>query len=219
MTINIPATGKPAKLGYSPDEIRAQVAKLHTRYGAFVDQACTLNNVPTYLLEAIVLTENFDLKPDSVNRKPGRPVHKEATGLGQHMMFSATDIISRTITKKLMNPAKRAVLVKQLGETRMAFIEKNKGTTQYVVTQRDLIDPEFNLMLTGLFLSQLIAEENESGTLRLDKVMLRYNQGYYFKMPRLNQTTDLLLAGVGGEGHSYILKNCGKGGFLDLLTS
>jgi soluble lytic murein transglycosylase-like protein len=134
------------------------------------------------------------------------------------MMFSATDIISRSAKRKLLTDEKRAILRKQLS-TRLAYIEKNIGTKEYVVTQTDLKDPEFNLMLTGMYLSQLLGEELEAGKWRLDKVALRYNQGYYVKMPANTKTTDLLLAGISGEGYHYVRKIVGKGGFLELLTA
>ncbi|MBO0951211.1 hypothetical protein [Fibrella forsythiae] len=218
MIVNVPTTGKPAKTGYTSVLIAAQATALMSQYGPFVDQSCRLNNVPEFLLKSIVLIENFDLKADSVNRASGRPQYKEATGLGQHMMYSATDIISRAAKKKLLNDEKRAVLKKQLG-TRLDYIEKNIGTKTYVVTQDDLKDPEFNLMLTGMYLSQLLGEELEKGRWRVDKVALRYNQGYYFKMPANTATTDLLLAGISGEAYAYVRKICGKDGFLEQLTA
>ena len=218
MIVNVPTTGKPAKTGYPAATITTQAQALMSKYGPLVDQACRVNNVPEFLMQSIVLLENFDLKADIVNRAAGRPQYKEATGLGQHMMFSATDIISRSAKRKLLTDEKRAILRKQLS-TRLAYIEKNIGTKEYVVTQTDLKDPEFNLMLTGMYLSQLLGEELEAGKWRLDKVALRYNQGYYVKMPANTKTTDLLLAGISGEGYHYVRKIVGKGGFLELLTA
>lgn len=220
MIIQVPTTAKRSDGKTTPEQIRKQMALLQQKYGLEFEQACRLNNIPDYLLAATVLIENFGLQADSVNRAPGRPMHKEATGLGQHMMYSATDIISRAKRKRLLNDEKRAVLKRQLG-SRLDYIERNAGTTEYVVKQADLKDPEFNLMLTGMYLSQLMAEHKEADHFRLDLVGLRYNQGYFFKLPTNRHNTDALVNNYEAsfEGRKWVLRMCGAGGILDSLLA
>lgn len=215
MIVNIPMTGKLSTPRYNPSEVQGQYALLLAKYGDFFRQACTLNNIPDYLLAGIVLSENYQIVADSVHRNSSRI--QDAVGLGQHKMYSATDVVSRAKTKHLLTEDKRAVLRKMLGE-RLAYIEKHVGTTEPVITQADLKDPEFNLMLTGLYLSQLVGQSTENGVYRIDKVAYRYNQGYFAKLPALSATADQLLAGLSGEGRLYVLRLVGHGGLLAALT-
>ncbi|GAB3568895.1 hypothetical protein GCM10027578_22310 [Spirosoma luteolum] len=222
LTLNIPLTGR-SNPGFQPADIaRHQQAAdaLTAKYGAFIDQAARLNNVPDYLLKAILLTENEQGIADSVN-------YTGATGLGQIKPASGADMIALANTKRLLTADKKAVLRKRLGTSldRLLTVDNtavfNSGTWKQILSPA-LKDAEFNIMVAGLILSMFIQEHTGAdGQLRTDYIAARYNQGYYLLSARkITKTlsTDALISRVPAEAKNYILVVCGRNGWLDILT-
>ena len=204
-------------------EFKGIRADLMARYGREMNQAATLTNIPLTVLQGIILIENAELNPSFVN--PFGFV-----GLGQINTDTASDVIIREKKKKRLSNAETAVLRKQLG-TRLdvlfaADVDPKKAGNQpidlgySIVNQKDLKNPEFNLLVAAMYASQLIDEEIESTSdgnlLRLDKVIVRYNQGYYYSVPNLK--TDALIGRLPGEPKNYIKKMAGANGMMETLS-
>ncbi len=222
LLLNIPLISL-SHADFKPTDVdRHQTAAdaLTAKYGAFIDQSARLNNVPDYLLKAILLTENEDGIAGIVNRTG-------ATGLGQIKGSSGADMISLANRKRLLTADKKAVLRKQLGaQLDLLLAVDNTDTLSNArwvnVMNPALKDPEFNVMLAGIFLSVLIREHTATdGSLRTDYIAARYNQGYYLLSARkISKTlsTQQLIAAVPTEAKRYIVVVCGRNGWLDILT-
>ncbi|MVM34976.1 hypothetical protein GO755_33420 [Spirosoma sp. HMF4905] len=221
LSLNIPMVAR-SHSDFKPTDIaRHQAAAdyLSATYGTQIEQACRLNTVPDYLLKATLLTENEDAKPDSVN-------FKGAVGLGQIKPFVGLDMLALANTKKLLTDEKKAVFRKKLGSQLDKILKVDdtsvfKDSAWQAIILPALKDPEFNTMLAALTLSLFIREHSASGLLRCDYVEARYNQGYYLLSSRKiakTLTTDELIDAVPAEAKNYILKVCGRNGWLDILT-
>lgn len=200
----------------------AQADNLVSLFGREIDQACRLNNVPDYLLKATLLTENDSAKAEIVN-------YVGAVGLGQIKPFVGADMISLMNRKRMLTPEKKAVLRKVLGSQLDKILTvddtsvfKNSAWTAIMLPA--LKNGEFNIMLSAMILSLFIKEHSDptSGLLRPDYIEARYNQGYYLLSARKiskSLSTDQLIAVVPAEAKNYILKTCGRYGWLDILTA
>jgi soluble lytic murein transglycosylase-like protein len=88
---------------------------------------------------------------------------------------------------------------------------RENNYTGNVMTKADLQKPELNILLGAMYLGILIDQHYENGILRLDKVVMRYNQGYFFKIPAGNVEATLDFAkGKSKEAYTYALKVVGK---------
>lgn len=202
---------------------RAIRSDLMARYGREMRQSATLANTPLTVLQGIILIENAMLNPSFVN--PFGFV-----GLGQINTDTASDVIIREKKKKRLSEAEIAVLRKQLGKRLdvlfLADINPKKAGNQAIdlgysiVNNNDLKNPEFNLMVSAMYASQLIDEELEATAegelVRLDRVIVRYNQGYYYKINKAK--TDALIAQLPKQPKDYIKKMVGANGMMETLS-
>jgi hypothetical protein len=102
---------------------------------------------------------------------------------------------------------------------------KPKQTTlgKTFITNNDLLNPEFNILVGTILLGQLISEFTEaSGKIRMDKVIVIYNGGRYGKVAKkvipFKGTTEEMITQVPKETGAYILKLLGDQGLLDTIV-
>lgn len=211
---------------YEPKEAEAFKSirtDLMNRYGAWVKQAVNLTNIPLTVFQGIILIENAKLDPNFIN--PFGFV-----GLGQINTDTASDVIIREKKKKRLSNDEVTVLKKQLGNRIdvlfAADVDPKKAGNQpidlgySIVNNTDLKNIEFNLLVSAMYASQLIDEEIERTSdgelVRLDRVIVRYNQGYYYKVPKA--MTDTLIAQLPREPRNYIKKMAGANGMMETLS-
>ena len=74
-----------------------------------------------------------------------------------------------------------------------------------------------NILIGAIYLGILIDEETEGNEVRLDKVVIRYNKGYYADKQGKGLIGDLdsLFASENTESKNYVLKLLGINGTLD----
>ena len=208
-----------SKAFYKDEELKLvqkKVDKILENYGALITAAAKLTNLPKELIIAFIFIESA-----------GNPTIKSsagAIGLMQLIPASASDMIYLENSKGRLSDAEKIVLRKTLGN-RLDCILKMKymghkqscnNNTGFSVTEKDLQNPEFNILVGSIFLGILIDQHTEGGVIRLDKVVYRYNKGYFAK-PK-DDTVSSIIATANEETKSYILKLVGKNGLLDLLT-
>lgn len=221
LTLDIPLVPRSGS-DFKPGDVarhEASARNLVDRFGREIEQASRLNNVPDFLLKAILLTENEDAIPGIVN-------YTGATGLGQIKPGSGADYISLANRKKLLTDEKKAVLRRALGSNLDRLLKVDNTDLLGNAEWRGILSPalknaEFNVMVAALALSLLIREHSTTGTMRTDYISARYNQGYYLLLARkISKTlgTEQLIAKVPSEAKSYIVKMCGRNGWLDILT-
>lgn len=211
---------------YSPLEINAlseKRAELKSRFGAYITQAATLSNLPEFVIESVILIENGQfLNPSLVNSSG-------AVGLMQIKAATVTDVLIREKKTRLTGTERNVLRRLGVEVTRLdgAAPKLKKGKAQkwyssaegFLVSTEQLKNPELNILLGTIYLSQLIDEFTEvSGLVRMDKVIVKYNQGYFYKAP-LGPTTAIFLRNLKStEAKAYVLKIGGKNGLLEALA-
>lgn len=215
---------------YTPRESAALAAKraeLRNSFGKHIDQAAVLCNVPAFVIEAVILIENGQtLNPNLVNSSG-------AVGLMQIKASdgTATDVLIREIKKGELTGTERNVLrrlgvdVSRLSGLAPKLNKQGKAQKWYssaeglLVTTDQLKNPELNILMGTIYLSQLITEYTElSGLVRMDKVIVKYNQGINYKAPLTAYNTDAFIKQIKSEPRAYVLKMAGQYGMLETLT-
>ena len=83
------------------------------------------------------------------------------------------------------------------------------------MTVADLKYPEFNILVGAITLGLMIDEYTEGGVVRLDKVHLRYNQGWFYKVAPGSPEAVLAQAKKrGAEAYNNLLKHLGINGTM-----
>lgn len=210
---------------YSASEKQQNKDKLrsiYAKYKAYIDQAALLSNVDKDMITSIIFIESGG----NPNADTG------AIGLMQVEPNSASDILVIENKKGRLTEPEKKVLRKTLGERldkgilAMKFLGDKKtvnGVTSAVwVTKKDLLNPEFNILVGSIYMGLLRDESVENGQLRLDKIIVRYNMGYFAKNKGKDLPTSAALSMMSNLPKitkEYIIKFAGTNGTLDLLKS
>ncbi|WP_080056716.1 transglycosylase SLT domain-containing protein [Spirosoma aerolatum] len=196
------------------------VRTIRNQYGTFIQQASQLTNVPSAVIEAFCFIESA-----------GNPSAKSSAGAVGLMQLTPDTCVT---TIHLDNKDNRVsdeqldVLGGYLG-TKLVNIRKLRylgdekaGNTKLVAS--DVINPEINLLIGAMLLGRLIDESTDFLSLterliRWDKVVFRYNAGYFYKIKAKTFAGVLSEAKAKAtETGNYILKLVGKNGLLDSLS-
>lgn len=189
--------------------IKSALGAIKNQYGALITSVAQLTNLPEILLRGFVFIESGG---------NARVVGGKSIGLMQVDPVTAHGMIFLENKQGRLSLAEKGVLKKYLG-TRLDLILKDKWMNQSQhVTTSDLYNPEFNLLVGAIYLGILVDEHTEGNVLRLDKIVSRYNRGYFSKS---GLTGDLLTVYNNQPTitKSYILKLAGTNGVLDLMTT
>ena len=212
MQINIPMTAQSFWQVSQVAKVKGKLLDIKQQYAAQIAQAAMLTGVPADLINSVIFLESAG----KANAKSGAG----AAGLMQVTPDTAGGVIFLTRKAGTLTADLRALLISMLG-VRIANIEKQhymneavKGNT--AVTTAELFNPTLNILIGSMLLALLITQHTENGVVRLDKVITRYNKGYFYK-PK--GTVAELLASVTGETKTYILKLVGINSTMDILTA
>lgn len=186
------------------------------KYGKIIDNISKITNVPAQLIQSIIFIESRG------NADAQSPY---ATGLMQLNGATASDVIVKEKGLGRLRDEEAAILKKYLVD-RFNLVEKVKpkqtSLGKTFVTNDDLMKPEFNILVGSLLLGQLLNEFNESGKIRLDKLVVLYNGGRQTKAAKkiipFKGNTDDMLAQVPKETANYIKKLVGKNGILEAIV-
>ena len=213
LNTTIPATSQ----SFYPDNQTAQIkGKMDTimiAYGNIINNISAITFVPADIIRSVIFIESAG-NSKAYNSGSG------ATGLMQVTPTSATDTVVQEIQRGRLTDPEKQILKKHLGDGRFNTLMKYKLLGQpQIITKEDLLDPELNILIGCLALNLLVNEHTEGGKVRLDKVIVRYNNGYFFPKSKLKGTTDELLASsLPTETKNYITKLVGTNGTLDLIS-
>ncbi|MES2386481.1 MAG: transglycosylase SLT domain-containing protein [Bacteroidota bacterium] len=211
MEIVIPMTTHSFWRADQVHQVKDALSAIRAHFGNAINEAAGLTGVSTDLITSFIFIESGgDVSALSASG---------ASGLMQVAPATAPGIIFLTKKAGKLNGMLKAKLVAMLGE-RIANIEKQKYMDQKVsgrtsISQAELMAPGFNILIGAMMLALLIPQHIENGKIRLDKVVTRYNRGYFHKP---TGTTEQLLATSPRETQAYILKLVGVNSTLDILT-
>ena len=214
--ITIPLIDKSFYTTLQKPSVKSELDKIKAQYGTIIANIAKITNVPEDLLVSFIFIES---------KGNAKAKLVKAIGLMQVQPQAANDIIWYENSKKRLGDAEKAILRKYLG-TRLDCIlsmrymsdkrtcNKNTGLS---VTESDLYNPEFNILVGAIFLGILMDAHTENGKIRLDKVVVRYNKGFFTKMPK-GDTVASFYASQPKSSQDYIKKLAGLNSTLDILT-
>jgi len=215
-SVGIPMTPR----GYYSDaalvQNRTKLSEIARKYYKEIKQAETLTNVPGALILSVIFTESAG--------NPSVVSYVGAAGLMQVMPQTANDVIYLENKYGRISAGELLILKKYLGnrisgplkQQYLSHKIKENNFSGNVVVRADMLKPEFNILIGAMYLGLLIDQHREASGLRLDKALLRYAQGYFFKT--VNGNVEQVLDHAkekSTEAYSYVLKVLGKNGLLE----
>jgi hypothetical protein len=196
---------------YSTNDRQAnlgRIAQIRAQYGTIVQLVTKITNVPENLLYAFIFIESAGNQ---------YAINGSAIGLMQLSPAGASDMIFLENKRGRLQAAEKAILRRQMGArfdaiTRMRYM----GDGVYV-NANDLGQAEFNILAGAIYLGILLDEHIEGEYVRMDKVVTRYNRGYFTK--NLSGDLDNFYLTQNNTTRDYILKLVGTNGIIDILTA
>jgi hypothetical protein len=220
LEVPIPLTPRVFYSNVALPQNKAKLDQIGKKYYKEIKQAEDLTKVPGALILSVIFTESAG--------NPNALSYVGAAGLMQLKPQAANDTIFLENKQGRLTAAELAILKKYLGnrvngplkQKYLSHKIKENNFTGNVVTRADMMNPEFNILCGAMLLGILIDQHQEAGALRLDKVLLRYGLGYFFKPGEGNVEQVLDRVKIKStEAYSYILKVAGKNGLLETQAS
>lgn len=212
--IDLPATQQAFYKEQDQKQLEAKLKEIGEKYAAPIAKLSKISNIPAELITSFIFIESGG-KADIVSGS-------KAVGLMQVKSSSASDVVILENRRGRLSDDEKAILIAKLGKDRATKLINAKVLSQaQVITDADMKDPEFNLLIGTMYLGMLIDEHTEQGKVRMDKVISRYNQGYFYagSGKKLTGTIDEVLTKLPKEAKAYVLKMVGKYGTLKSLVS
>jgi len=199
---------KPTDMGKNA----AELAKIRANYGAIINNIAAITKVPEKLIVSMIFIESGG---------DDNAVNGYAIGLMQVDYRSAGDIIFFENKQKRLGDAEKTLLRKYLS-TRLDCVlsmrymgDKIKCNSYkgYSFTKTDLLKPELNILIGAIYLGILLDDHTEKGIVRLDKLVLRYNKGFFTKFAA-GATKEQIYASASTTSKNYIAKLSGYNSIL-----
>lgn len=216
LEVPIPMTPRVFYSNAALPQNKAKIDQIGKKYYKEIKQAEELTKVPGALILSVIFTESAG--------NPSVVSYVGAAGLMQLKPQAANDTIYLENKQGRLTAGELAVLKKYLGnringplkQKYLSHKIKENNYSGNVVTRADMLNPEFNILCGAMLLGILIDQHQEAGLLRLDKVLLRYGMGYFYKPGEgtIEQVLDRVKP-KSSEGYAYILKVLGKNGLLE----
>lgn len=216
MNVSIPMINTSFYTKEKTPHIKSSLAGIAKRFYHSIRLAEQLTKVPGAIILSIIFAESAG--DENVISSAG------AVGLMQLKPQTAHDTLVQENNFKRLSVAEKNIIKKHLGARLDSILSqkylgqklKSNNYSGNVITKADLLNPEFNILVGSIYLGLLIDQHEEKGALRLDKVILRYNQGYFYK-PKGETVKETLVNAKkrSEEAYSYVLKVVGKNGLLE----
>lgn len=211
--------------------IKQKLAEIKANYGKYVEYIATITNIPADVIYSFIFIESRGNK-DAVSFicNSSKP-YECPVGLMQITAETATGTVFFENKQGRLLPQEKAILEKYISKEKLNCIYSmqffghpvgcSKITTKsgnrvgQVIEKKDLFNPELNILIGAMLIGQLIDQHTEGGTPRMDKVIVRYNAGYFYK-PK-GATIQETVMNVPTESRNYIYKLLGENGVLSLV--
>jgi len=219
LNISIPSIQK----SFYPDEQRSAIKKrmgeIYAKYKSEIDIVNKATNVPKEIIVSFIFIES--------NGNPNAKSSAGAIGLMQLIPSSADTVVIMEKSKNRLSDTEKKILTDKLGNRFInglmkmpylgAKISLNGSLVSDFITAQDLLDPLLNILCGSIYLGLLIDEHTEGNNVRFDKVVIRYNKGYFADNRGKNLIGGIenVIALAPTESKNYVLKLLGKNGTLD----
>ncbi len=209
LKIKVPAIDVTTISKTDVPQVKAKLLKIKNTFSKEIAQAVQLTNVPEKVIESFIFVESSG----NPNSKGGISI-----GLMQINPDTAIDVIWRDNKNGRLSDEEKTIIKSYIGESAFNSIiaQKWSGQIRGKVTDAQLYKPEFNILVGSAYIGILMDESTENGTVRLDKVIWRYNKGYFAKKGLVGDIKQVYANA--GITQGYIGKIMGNNGTLDLLT-
>lgn len=210
--------------------IQQKLAEIRAKYGSIISLVSKVTFVPEDIIVSFIFIESRgDQNTESFICNSSRP-YECPVGLMQITAETATGVIFFENKQGRLLPEEKAILGKYISQDKLKCIYsmqyfghpvscskitlKNGNKVGQVIEKKDLLNPELNILIGAMLIGQLIDQHTENGNPRMDKVVVRYNAGYFYK-PQ-GKTIEETVALVPKESKNYIYKLLGQNGVLSL---
>lgn len=231
MIIKVPAISNKFYGDHEVPQIKQKLAEIKSAYGKYVEYISHITKVPADIIYSFIFIESRgDEKAESFVCSSSRP-YECPVGLMQITAETATGTIFFENKKGRLRPEEKAILQKYISKSKLDCIYSmqffghpvkcSKVVLKYgnkvgqVIEKKDLFAPELNILIGAMLIGQLIDQHTEKGHPRMDKVIVRYNAGYFYK-PK-GETINQTVMNVPKESRNYIYKLLGENGVLSLV--
>lgn len=230
MIIKAPAISNKFYQDSEIPAIKDKLAEIRSKYGRIIDLVATITNVPAKIITSFIFIESRgDERAESFICRSSKP-YECPVGLMQITPETATGVIFYENKQGRLLPEEKSILQKYISKSKLECIYsmqyfghpvkcsnvtiKAGNRVGQIIEKKDLFNPELNILIGTMLLGQLIDQHMEGGSPRLDKVVVRYNAGYFYKPQgnTIQQTVNL----VNAESRNYIYKLLGDNGVLSL---
>jgi hypothetical protein len=210
INFKVPGISESFYSGSDRNSILNKLNLIKTQFRAEIQQAANLTNVPENLIAAFIFIESNG----NVYASNGNTI-----GLMQLDPASITDILHLESKNKRLSETEKSTLRQTIGNRLDKIIAMRwMGDGGSFVTALDLQNPSFNVLAGSIYLGILIDEHTEGEELRLDKVIARYNRGYFSKKG-LSGDYRAVYTAMPTTTRNYIAKLVGINGVMDILIT
>lgn len=214
VNLKIPAIQDTFYNATQAPQVRRALESINARFGSIIRNVSTLTKVPEILITSFIFIES-----GGDDKVPSTGVER-ATGLMQISPATVYDTINIEIRQKRLSTGEANIINKYIPNFRTTMRRPYSQVRQSIINA--LRNNEFNILLGTMYMGQLIDINKKGNDLRLDKVVVQYNQGRFSPVTksidwktlskqelykRLNKTTQ-----------AYVVKLIGVNGTLDLLA-
>jgi soluble lytic murein transglycosylase-like protein len=216
-TLLIPMTGltSPTSWYATREGLKNQMIKVWDKYGAYFKKFAVTSKVPAEVLFAFTMIESGGNTlaggESSVTQGLMQWNRNYAAGTG-----NPDYTLTKEFTKGRLSEAEKEVLKRN----NITF-DANGNTRK--LTQKDLQNPELNILIGSIILGQYMDKEwgTENGNLRMDRIIALYNWGLggFTKNNIAKKNLQEVLVSIPTTTKAYIQKMLGKNGALDIATS
>jgi hypothetical protein len=216
-TLLIPMTGltSPTSWYATREGLKNQMIKVWDKYGAYFKKFAETSKVPAEVLFAFTMIESGGNTlaggESSVTQGLMQWNRNYAAGTG-----NPDYTLTKEFTKGRLSEAEKEVLKRN----NITF-DANGNTRK--LTQKDLQNPELNILIGSIILGQYMDKEwgTENGNLRMDRIIALYNWGLggFTKNNIAKKNLQEVLVSIPTTTKAYIQKMLGKNGALDIATS
>jgi hypothetical protein len=203
-------------------ELVTEVPRMINQYGKYFDVASRLTNIPIQVLYSFAMVESRG-NHNTTNGNVIVTGNERSTGIMQISPNMFFEVYLKEIKDGRISDALKSYVRKYVDIDFDRLQKYATATpTQFEIVSNALKTIQFNILASAIVLRRLLEESaNKDMTMRMDKVIVKYNVGMYSQPTRTNEyksgDTTALLRVVPSVTKKYITNIVGKNGVMYYL--